>query len=66
MRMKTSHTHKSVVYMTANGKAHEMLTVFHRSLAEAVSCVASKKYIDRHNTAHGMYADSLTRTVEGA
>lgn len=62
--METSHTHKSVVYMTANGKMHEMLTVFHRSFEDALECPTSKKYISRHHVAHGMYADCLTRTIE--
>jgi molybdopterin-guanine dinucleotide biosynthesis protein A len=64
--MKTSHTHKSVVYWHFNGKVEPMLTVFHRSFREALDCLATKQYIDRHNVQSGMYANVYSRTVEGA
>lgn len=62
----TSHTHKAMVYRLFNGQAEPMLTVYHRSHREAVECVDCKKYIDRHQTAHGIYADCLQKTIEGA
>lgn len=62
--METSHTHKAIVSHVFNGTVTPMITVYHRSFKQALDCPDCVAYVERHQVAHGMYADCLQKTIE--